>query len=29
MITPDVMLGVLDMFEWFKKKAKTPLPVVE
>jgi hypothetical protein len=24
MITPDVMLGVLDMFEWFKKKAKKP-----
>jgi hypothetical protein len=22
MITPDVMLGVLDMFEWFKKKKK-------
>jgi hypothetical protein len=29
MITPDAMLGVLDMFEWFKKKAKTPQPVVE
>ena len=22
MITPDAMLGVLDMFEWFKKKKK-------
>jgi hypothetical protein len=29
MITPDAMLGVLDMFEWFKKKTKTPQPVVE
>jgi hypothetical protein len=29
MITPDAMLGVLDMFEWFKKKAKTPQSVVE
>jgi len=29
MITPDAMLGVLDMFEWFKKKEKTPQPVVE
>ena len=28
-MTPDVMLGVLDMFDWFKKKAKTPQPVVE
>jgi hypothetical protein len=28
-MTPDVMLGVLDMFEWFKKKEKTPQPVVE
>ena len=29
MITPDAMLGVLDMFEWFKKKAKKPQPVAE
>jgi hypothetical protein len=28
-MTPDVMLGVLDMFDWFKKKEKTPQPVVE
>jgi len=29
MITPDAMLGVLDMFDWFKKKAKKPQSVVE
>ena len=28
-MTPDVMLGVLDMFDWFKKKAKKAPEVKE